>query len=354
MSDSSEARTEPATPERRRRARREGQVAKGRDAVSVATLGAGLGLLVHGAPTNVARLAEWTKSTLQDADPSPASMLDEMVGRLAEAVGPLAGVAALAAVAASVLQTGWVWAPAAVKPQLSRLSLSGGLRRQFSREKLGTLGAHLAKLTAALGLVAWTVIRDAPTIVALAAMPLVRGVEVGAHLLVDFGARLLGLHALIAGLDALWSHHAFARRLRMSRSEVRREHKNAEGDPFAKSRRRELARELLFTGRLDHVRQATVVVVNPVHVAVALAVPPNNPRSPPIVLVKGRSRRARAIRREARRRGVPVVPAPALARALLEVDLGDPIPPSTWDVVADILALLWSEPSGGPVTRGGG
>ena len=348
MSAAAEERTEPATAEKLRRARREGQVAKSRDLVGSAALAAGLFTLTASLSALPARWSAWLRE-LDVAHPRPdaiAAALTEGLELLAAVVAPVATAACAAAVAASLLQAGFLFAPKTVAPRFDRVSPRAGAQRLFSADKLFELAKNVAKIIVAGIAAAWLTHERLRELALLGRAPTAEGVEVALELARSYAAVLSVSFLLIGVADATWSRLSFARRMRMSKREVRREQLQAEGDPRRKSARRELARELLMTGRVADVKRAAVVVVNPVHFAVALAYRPGPAaRGAPTVLAKGRSAGAKALRRAARRWGVPVVENPPLARALHELALGDEIPEELWDAVADVLALLFGAPS---------
>ena len=122
----------------------------------------------------------------------------------------------------------------------------------------------------------------------------------------------------------------------MSRDEVRREHREQEGDPRHRAHRRAAHRQLLNAGRARGVRAASVVVVNPVHVAVALRWAPEEGDAPYLV-ARGRGEDARAIRAEALTAGIPVVRDVALARGLVQYDVGEEVPEELYRAAAVVL-----------------
>lgn len=340
MTASSEDRTEPATPEKLRRARREGQVAKSSDLTGSAALAAGLLVASLVAPRLAERWATWFEALLMmPAGPDAvAAALTQGLQMLGAFAAPVAMAAAFAATATAWVQVGFLFAPKAVAPRLDRVSPKAGARRLFSRDKVVELGKNVLKMAVAAALAARLTSNYLRDLTLLGRARPAGGLEVGLHLIAAYAEQLAILFLVIGLLDLGWSRRAFARQMRMSKREVKREHVESEGDPAQKAARRELAQELLMTGKVADVKKAAVVIVNPVHFAVALAHRPQ--AGAPRLLAKGRSVGARAIRDEARRTGVPVVENPPLARALHELTVGDEVPEELWDAVADVLALL--------------
>jgi flagellar biosynthetic protein FlhB len=166
-----------------------------------------------------------------------------------------------------------------------------------------------------------------------------------AHWLGRFGVKLLltagGTYLLLAAADyafQLWQHE---RGLRMTREEVRQEHKETEGDPQVKSRLRTLGRALIRRQMFKDVPRADVVVTNPTHIAVALKYDPLVSLAP-IVLAMGQRKIAERIKRMAQESGVPVIEDKPLARALFAAGkVGQAIPAELYVAVAEVLAFVY-------------
>jgi type III secretion protein U len=148
--------------------------------------------------------------------------------------------------------------------------------------------------------------------------------------------RVLLLATVIGVVDLVLARRRHRRSLRMSRDEVRREHREQEGDPRHRAHRRAAHRQLLASGRARGVKAASVVVVNPVHLAVALRWAPEECDAPYLV-ARGRGTDARAIRAEALGAGIPVVRDIALARGLVQYDVGEEVPEELFRAAAVVL-----------------
>src|SRR5208337_526595 len=137
---------------------------------------------------------------------------------------------------------------------------------------------------------------------------------------------------------ALWQYH---QSLRMSREELREEHKDSEGSPEIKSRVRRAQQALARRRMMQEVPRADVVVTNPTHYAVALRYDEQRMRAP-VVVAKGRDLIALKIRKLAAEHGVPTLEAPPLARALhASCELGDEIPARLYAAVAKVLTYVY-------------
>jgi flagellar biosynthetic protein FlhB len=152
--------------------------------------------------------------------------------------------------------------------------------------------------------------------------------------------------------DFLWQRHSHMKEMRMTREEVKREHKEQEGDPHHKHERMRLHKELLQQRMINAVRKADFVVVNPDHIAVAIRYEKDSQEAP-LVVAKGERILAEKIKEVAREAGVPIFRDVNLARALRDVEEGDEIPEALYEAVAEILRVVYgqSAPAAPPAPR---
>jgi flagellar biosynthesis protein FlhB len=329
VSDAGEKPFDP-TPQRLERAKREGNVARaGELPANAAFAAAGLALagvvpvLFERARTGIARAA---RGDVPVAD---------SLALVAFALVPIAA-GILAALAANVLQSGGLHvAPISIKGE--RLDPAEGLKRMLSRDSgLHALRAAIGFSLAAAGMV--PVFVQATTL-ALGTLDTatVAGTTWRACGLVAAIACATGL--LFAVGEFASARSAWIRKLRMSFDERKREAKDQEGDPHTRGRRRSLHRSLL-RGAIARVREASFVVANPTHVAVALEYRP--PEVPvPRILVRAADAAALRVRELAGQHGIPVVENVPLARALFAgSNAGDVIPAAHYVAVAEVVAAL--------------
>lgn len=332
-------RSERPTPRRLREARRRGEVAVSRELVAAAALGAGLAALIAAGPGIAAGLAaELRRGLLSafDAEPSARRAVGAALLALARAAAaPL--LAALAGGGAAGLLSARLFAPGLAAPRWRRLDPAGGLRRLASPAAATGLALGLAKAAAVLAL---AVALSRPAARALARLPGLAPESLPAALpglLRPFAMGLAALLALLGLADLLLARRRLARSLRMTRDEVRREHRDEEGEPLLKAERRRVHRALASAGP---VAGAAVLVVNPTRLAVALA-HRRGSADAPVVLAKGTGQRAARLRAAARRAGVPVVRDVALARSLHRLaEVGDAIPEELYQAAAAVLVQV--------------
>jgi flagellar biosynthesis protein FlhB len=328
VSDGAE-KTFEATPRRIAKAKREGNVARASEfAANVSFAAAGLAIFASAARFGSVAADAIVRS--QSFAPAASCALV-----LAVALVPI-GAASIAGAIASVTQSGGL-ALVPITAKIERLNPIEGIRRILSRETVGhSLRAAFAFLCAAL---AMTPVLTAAAAAMIRSPDLSQTVDEvwSAAQHVAFAGGAVGLIFSLAEFGA--ARTSWLRKLRMSFEERKREAKEEEGDAVARGRRRSLHRALL-RGGLARVKEAAFVVVNPTHVAVALAYRP--PRVPvPEVLVRARDEAAARVREHAAIHRVPIVEDVALARALYRDGRpGEPIAPAHYVAVAEVVAAL--------------
>ncbi|MBU8545006.1 MULTISPECIES: EscU/YscU/HrcU family type III secretion system export apparatus switch protein [Roseomonadaceae] len=331
--------TEAATPRRLDKAREDGQVAMSREAVgwsalACATLAATLALPVSGIG-----MLRTMRATLENGHAiAMAETAKSLFGLGLMAVLPVAGAAALGAVAATLLQTGGLVSAKSMVPRLDKISPWSGLKRMVAPEAGMEFLRNLLKL-ALVGAALWHALGDLREIqAALHEPPGALPASAGAAALRLMMAALVAF-AGIALLDVMWVRYRHFSKLRMSKQELREEAKESEGDPTMKARRRQMRQAQGRRRMMAAVPRAAVVITNPTHYAVALAYGGDN--AAPKLVAKGVDAVAARIREAAEKAGVPLVANPPLARALWRLELETEIPPEHYQAVAEIIAYVW-------------
>jgi flagellar biosynthetic protein FlhB len=330
------------TPSRLEKARREGDRPRSQEIVAVAALSSAAAMALGGAGIGASAMRE----ALASAAASAEGMRDGTV--LVTAQPWLAyGVVALyalsvpvasfcGAIVATYVQTGGLtFKPPA--PNLGKLNPFEGLKKLFGRDAF-VAGTKAFVVACAVGAATVPSLHDAFARSSTTATPEALADLVRAAIVAACGVAL-GVSAIFGALDALLERIKWRRRLRMTFEEVKRDHKESEGDPLQRGRRR-ATHAALVRGSIGKVREAAFVVTNPTHVAIALEYrPPDVPV--PRVLVRAVDAGALAVRAMARDHDVPIVEDVALARALLATtEVGDFIPPDTYGAIAQIVADL--------------
>ncbi len=345
-SESGGDRTEAATPRRLQRAREEGNVPISREVSGLAGLAAGLLVLWMSFASNGEQLARTLRNLIAasgqiDLDAGGGRALAaEIANPVATFVLPIMGAAVLAVAAATLLQSGFVLHAKGLMPDLARVSPGRGLKRVFGPGNLVETAKSLVKL-AAFGVVVWQLLADNVSSLARSGLWPVGliGERLG-HLLLLVVLMLLAVQLMVAGLDVVWVRFHRMRGLRMSRQDLRDEHKESEGSPQVKGRLRALRRARARQRMMQAVPKATVVLTNPTHYAVALSYAQGSKQAPKVV-AKGADEVAARIRTLAREHRVPVVSNPPLARTLFKVPLDQEVPREQFQAVAAVIAYIW-------------
>jgi flagellar biosynthesis protein FlhB len=339
-------RTEAPTPRRLRKAREEGDSGiSAYGAQAVAFL-----VAVAVAPSAVLALASRAWADLQvaigrESVIQAAIRFDpgELGATVAALTVPVLLAAGVAGGAAQALQTGGILTAKRLAPRLDRLDLVAGIKGLFSATRVFAVARALLAGT----VVAWLAWQSLHDHIVDFARTSGRLLWIGPVLRETAGslawrAALLGL--ALGALDVLVTRRAWLRKLRMSKDEVRREYRETEGDPLLKAARERAYRELVAQADIANVRAASVVVINPAHLACALRYDEKVGDEAPLVVAVGEGGLAARIVHAAHDYGVPVVRDAPLARALVELIPGQVIPEALYEAVAEILREAWAEP----------
>lgn len=330
--DDGAERSHEATPQKLEEARRKGEIVKSQD---LATWGGYLGVLLGlmlVAPGVGRRLANMGGTLLQDAEALSSPLTSGGPGRAADvliegliAISLIVAPSAALVVAVLIAQRAIVVAPTKLSPKLSRISILSNAKNKFGPSGLFEFAKSAVKMLLFGGLMAWFLLRHSDRFIAAAAGDPRAIPAMMPELLAEFVVVVVILSGAIAAIDYFWQRHTHMAKNRMTRQEVLDEMKQSEGDPQLKAKRRQKAQEIALNQMLRDVPDATVIVVNPTHYAVALKWSPMDP-SPPVCLAKGVDHAAARIREAATEAGVPIFSDPPTARALhATVEVGDSI-----------------------------
>jgi flagellar biosynthetic protein FlhB len=244
------------------------------------------------------------------------------------------------ALAGHVLQTGFAFSAERLKPDLSKLSPLSGLKRIFGLEGLSNLVKGFLKI-AIVGTAVWTTLwpmRGQLTLLLDESTADMAGDMV--HLIIRILIAALAVLAVIAVLDYSLQRYRFLQRNRMSKQEVKDEMKQTDGDPAVKARIRKVRIERSRRRMMAQVPEATVVITNPTHYAVALKYE-SGKMAAPVCVAKGMDALALRIRAVAEEADVPIVENPPLARALYaSVELDEAVPPEQYKAVAQVIGYV--------------
>ena len=325
-------------PSQRRlqKAREEGDIPVSREFTLLGGLAGGLAVLSIQLNAGMGTPLAWFARSLRQSQPD----LHATAAGVLRAALPSAIGACVAAIAVTLLQTGFFLNAAALMPDLSRVSPAHGIKRIFSTETLFQTGKSLIKL-GVMAATLWNVMHTLlPTLTVMAGRPasaIAPVLYAQARALI---IPLVGVQALISGADFAWVRYKHAKKLSMSLQDQKDEGKEQDGNPLVKQRLRQLQRLQGKRRMMAAVANATVVVTNPTHYAIAL-VYERGSRSAPRVVGKGMDEVAARIRELAELKRIPMVANAPLARALYRVELETEIPAEHFKAVAEIVAYVW-------------
>ncbi|MFT4773517.1 MAG: flagellar biosynthetic protein FlhB [Candidatus Azotimanducaceae bacterium] len=336
--------TEPATAKKKRDSRQKGQVAKSQDLTAWTSLLVGLYLI----PMTVGRMADVFNGALNDVRamttvPEPDATVRLVGVGLRDgflAAAPMMLVVMLVSVVTSLAQTGPILTGKALKPDFKRVSPKQGIQRLFSVRSAWETGKQLLKMTIVIA-IGW------PRVVELVETLAGRGRLGFSDALPAAGAGALGLVRaitwtvfLLSLADYGYQRYQNIRDMRMTKQEVRDEHKQAEGDGSVKARMRAMQRSMARNRMITDMGLADVVITNPTHIAVALRYDVERGGAPRI-LASGAGSLAERIRERAKDAEIPIVEAKPLARALWRAcDVGDEVPATLYEAVAKVLVFV--------------
>ncbi|ABR30710.1 flagellar biosynthesis protein FlhB [Thermosipho melanesiensis] len=340
--------TEKATPRRRQKAREEGQVPISRELTSgftflaavlgFAFLGRGIILGLESAVAFFAELPSYDTININDLGIYAFNAFKGLIIDLVIFVG----IIMVTGIAVGSLQTKFLFTFKSLKLDFSKINPINGLKRMFSLRSLFELLKSILKLVI-VGYVGYLVIKSNWNKMLLA---IDKSVKDGSLLIWDITFELLikcGIALFIVSIaDYFFSRYEYEKNIRMTKQEVKEEFKEVEGNPEIKRKQREIMMQYSMHRMMQEVPEATVVITNPTHFAVAIKYEVDE-MEVPIVVAKGMDNLAEKIKKVARENNVPILRNPKLARELyFNVDVGDEIPEKFYRAVAEVLAYVYS------------
>ncbi len=342
MSDKSQ-RTEKPTPQRQKEAKRDGKIPRTQE------LSAWTSVLVFTflVPHVVRGLATLFRGLLGDLEtvithPDPAAAIETLRSAAVDSLQlllPLLAAMVVTALASNAVQGGLRVYPKRFKPKFETLNVGKGLKNLVGAHAAWTLAKTLIKFVL-FGVVGYRVVRGlAEQVTNTGQWSLGASTAVAADAAVGVLRYVAALGLLLAAADYVMERRRIGKTLKMSREEIKREARMSEGDPHQKGALRGRQREISRNRMMADIANADVVVVNPVHVAVALAYEPG--RGAPRVVAKGAGVIAARIREEAAKHRLPLVEDIPLARTLYKTcDLGQEVPAELYDAVAGVFVFV--------------
>lgn len=339
--------TEPATPKRKQEARRKGQAARSNELSSALVLLAALIFIFQVMPTSLAGYLSFANNTWQDLHHDDLNVITAgrmfwvIALQIGQVVLPLFAVVFLVALISSTLQVGLLLSATPLQPSLQKINPLEGLKRLFSKKALVEFLKSLLKL----GGVGLIVYQSAASALGWSLNHIGADLQSSladlSQLVFSTSMRVIAFLLALGLVDYVYQRLEFNKNLRMTKQEIKEEYRQAEGDPQLRARMRERQRLLARRRMMHDVPKADVVIVNPIHLAIALKYDPQTADAP-LVLAKGQGHLAAKIKELASEHRITIVENKPLAQTLFAaVDVGDVIPPQFYQAVAEVLAFVF-------------
>ena len=349
-SDDAQEKTEEPTQRRIDKAKEDGQILTSKEVFVFANISMGLLVMLLTISYGGGGLSNW--STLFRLD--SVDKLDDLIaGKLMDSLWLLFQSSMLVGVPIVIVNLftqaavgGLNFAPKAMKFKGNRINPISGLKRMFSMKALVELGKSILKVVLLIGIATAIMFQFMPGVLNFPSLTLPKMLEVMRYVIPLLIGALLLVLAIIAAIDYFWQRHTHIKQLRMSRQDLKDEYKQTEGSPEVKAKIRRMQAETASRGAqqreaLDDVANATAVITNPTHFAVALKYEVGD-QAAPVILAMGRGIIAQQIIERAETAQVSVFRSPILARALYFTgDIGAEISQSLYNAVAVVLAYLY-------------
>jgi len=341
------SKTEKATPKRREKAKKEGNILRVQDldatimlwsnyflllALGAATFGGISSAMIYlfrkaGQPGNL------TETNLH-------TLILELAMMLVRILLPFLGANFLVALTNQFLQHGFNLNTSLLVPKFGKINPFSGFKKLFSVQSIANLVKSVLKFIIIATVVYLVVTPRVPAILATMKLPMAVSLHYFQETLFLIYRNILIVMLAMAGADFLYTRFQFEKGLKMTKQEVKDEAKDADGNPLIKGKQRALLLAAAMRRIMTKVPKASVVITNPTHFAVALLYDPTT--SAPVVVAKGADFMALRIRAIAKEHRVPIVENPPLARAIYHnVELDRPIPAELYQAVAQVLAFIF-------------
>lgn len=338
--------TEKATPKKRQDERKKGKVAKSQDVnTAILLLLSFIMLFVLGGfmKDKMTALYEHTFTEYihwEVTEKTIPHIFNDVMISLVQIVGPIMIVAIIAGLAANLLQVGFLFTTEPLKFDLKKIDPIQGAKRIFSIRALVELLKSLLKIVF-IGAITFFIIwlyKDEMMMLSLK----------NAESAIGFFGQItmtMGIAATIALLflavfDYAYQRFDFEKNMRMSKQDIKDEHKNIEGDPLIKSKMKEKQRQIATQRMMSEVPSADVVITNPTHYSIAIKYDEEK-ASAPFIVAKGIDHIAFKIRDIAKAHDVAIVENRQLARSLYPLEIDEVIPEQFFQAVAEILAYVY-------------
>lgn len=347
MSDDGEERTEEATQTRRDDFRKRGQVAMTKELSSVLMLfGTALVLWFLGrfflqqiSEIVTESIGQFLVTAAREGDYKPAVIF--MVKKACFVMGPLFGMLIVTSIASTVLQVGILNNEEVMNWSFDKLNPVEGMKRLFSMKQVVEGFKSILKLIV-VGAVVYSLVKDqVMKIPNLSSLSVTQLFAFSGDLLLRLMGGVGMFLLVVAAADYFFQRWSLEKQMRMTKQEIKEEHKSREGDPMIKARIRRIQREMANKRMMADIPKADVIITNPTHIACAIQYDPKN-MAAPVLIAKGADLVAERIKEIAREHNIPVMENKPLARTIFKaMKVGHPIPRELFTAVAQVLSYVY-------------
>lgn len=338
--------TEQPTAKRRKDARKEGNVFQSKDVASVVTLFGVVWFMQLMLPSMYRRLREFIIRFLEivGTDPSDITSLqlfEPWISTFLRSALPLLLVALGLAVIAHGVQTRFLFTFYVLKPKFGRLNPLKGIRNMFSMKNVVEVLKNIAKCVLLIIILYTTITGALAAAVRMYDMDPLTSASYMFDIIFSLVKKVCLVFAVVAFFDYLYQRWKYEKDLKMTKQEVKEEHKEQEGNPQTKGRIRRIQRQMAMSRMMQKVPEADVIIRNPTHLAIALKYDPQK-RGAPVVLAKGKDELALRIVKKGEEHQVFILENKPLARAMYDLcELDREIPAEFYGAVAEILVYIY-------------
>lgn len=346
--ENGQEKSEQPSPKRREEAQEKGDVAKSTELNSVAVIIAMLLVFkfmsgLFGETLTIYMTDIYRQSAAIDITLTTIPLLLSMtLTAFAKVMAPVMGAVLLFSVASNVGQTGFIFASKSLMPKFDKLNPMSGIKRMFSARSLVELVKGVFKISI-IGIIGYTVVSSYfGEYLLLPHRSILEISSFTADVIFELTYKIALALLIMAVADFAYQKYEFEKKLKMTKQEVKDEGKQAEGDPKVKGKIRQKQRDIVRSRMMHEVPNATVVVTNPTHYAVALKYAPEDKSDAPKVVAKGKNLIAQKIKEIAGKHSVPIIENKPLARSLYaSCEIGGEIPMALYQAVAEVLSQVY-------------
>lgn len=344
----SDDKTEEATPKKKSDSREKGQIARSKD-VSVAItmvvctmlISMLWGMLTNGFKDIIIYFFKFPMLEELNKEQTLFYIVVTVVSKIATLLLPFALPIMIGGIVASLMQTGFLFTKEPLKPSFGKLNPLSGMKNMFSKKSLVDLSKNIVIITIVSYLAYSYMVKNYQSILGISNLYLPSLSEEVKNLVLGIFKQICIVLITVAAIDYFLQVRMHNKEMRMTKQEVKDEYKQSEGDPQIKGKIKQKQREIGMRRMMQSVADATVVITNPTHLAIALKYEEGGEMEAPKVVAKGADYVALKIKNMAKEHNVPVIENKPLARLMYDrVEIDEDIPQDLYQGVAEILALV--------------